>query len=114
MSNSSKYWSGRRVTQARALIEARGWPQPCCRCGHAISPHDRWQVDHYPVGRSQALKLGIPLESLQVLPAHARCNEAAGGRLGAAITNRKTERKGKAAPRRRSRGANQSRNIRGV
>lgn len=94
-------WSGDLVRAARAKWRPR-LPQPCCRCGKPVlaDPETGWQVDHWPVPREAGGK--------DTWPAHARCNEAAGGRRGAQITNSrrvKTEKR-----QARSRG----RNIRGI
>lgn len=104
-------WSGDVVRRARARISARGWPQPCCRCGRMVQPHERWQVDHYPISREQGKALGIPLDTLPTAPAHARCNESAGGKRGAQITNAKHSKNHRPH---RHRGSDYARGIRGV
>lgn len=81
-------------------------PAPCCRCGKPVVPRpglrgDGWEPDHWPIPREQG--------GTQVWPAHADCNQRAGGRRGAQITNaRRAEQTG------RSLHTDRARNIRGV
>lgn len=110
----SERWSGDRVRAARARIEARGWPQPCCRCGKPVMPHDRWQADHYPISRAQAIFMGIPLDNLPVAAAHGSCNERAGGQHGARITNARKNKREHRAGRRAARLDARARGIRGI
>lgn len=93
-------WSGRKVTNARAYWRPR-LPLQCRRCGRPVLASQRWQVGHIVdryLGGSDAVA--------NQWPEHARCNEGAGGRAGAAITN---------ARRARTRGDDQrARGLRGV
>lgn len=66
-------------------------PLPCVNCPHAVLPEHSWQVAH----RRDAALGGRPTQA-NVGPAHShcpwcnkRCNQVAGGKLGAAITNAK-------------------------
>ena len=68
----------------RELIEAR-LPLPCIEgCGALVVKGQSWHVAHIiPAsqgGRTVASNVG---------PAHARCNLRAGGKLGAAVVNRR-------------------------
>lgn len=76
-------WHGSAVRKARAHWATR-LPVACCRCGQPVipdptKPHDGWQVDHYPIPRE--------LGGTDTWPAHATCNQEAGARRGAQITN---------------------------
>ena len=74
----------------RAAIEAR-LPQPCVNCGAAVTRQHKWQVGH----RTDAAAGGKP--TLQNTgPTHVKsdiwprnCNQIAGGKLGAKVTNAK-------------------------
>lgn len=74
-------WSGRKVTDARAYWSKR-LPLPCRRCRRPVQPSQRWHVGHV-----QDRSLGGSDARTNQWPEHARCNERAGGQLGAAITN---------------------------
>ena len=96
-------WSGSEVRAARAYWSAR-MPWPCCRCGRLIVPdpaarHSGWQVDHWPIPREAG--------GTETQPAHARCNESAGGKRGAQITNGRRRRAARWA-------SEVGRNIRGI
>lgn len=72
----------------RAKITPR-LPLPCLNCPHPVMPTDKWQVGH----RRDAALGGKPTIA-NTGPTHAwcptckkRCNQVAGGRLGAAIVN---------------------------
>lgn len=106
----SESWAGKEVRDARATINARGWPQPCSKCGKPIVESDNWHADHYLISRHQARLMGLRLTDLPVAPAHARCNMSDGGKIGARLTNLKktqVERPGRRA-------SSKSRNIRGI
>ncbi|GLK17734.1 hypothetical protein BJ984_003461 [Herbiconiux flava] len=71
-------------------------PQTCTNCPHPVTADMEWQVGH----RQDAAMGGQPTYE-NTGPAHSmcpwckrRCNQVAGGRLGAAMTNRakRTER----------------------
>lgn len=72
----------------RALI-APQLPLPCVECGRPVLKEHKWQVGH----RTDAMDGGRP--TLQnVGPVHSRselwpvnCNQRAGGKRGAAVTN---------------------------
>ncbi len=102
-------WSGNTSRRERArwapIVNAGG--AVCCRCGRLIVPNpqlrgDGWQPDHWPIPRE--------LGGTETLPAHSRCNESAGGKRGAQLTNakRRAERRRAAPP------YLPNRNIRGV
>lgn len=64
-------------------------PLPCVNCPHAVMPDDEWQVGH----RQDAAFGGRPTLA-NVGPSHSycracrkRCNQVAGGKIGAALTN---------------------------
>lgn len=57
-------------------------PLPCIDCGRAVTPDQAWQVGH----RVPASEGGRPTRE-NTGPTHTRCNQRAGGRLGAAKTN---------------------------
>jgi len=64
-------------------------PLPCIDCGHAVTPDMTWQVGH----RHAASAGGRPTVE-NTGPSHTycptckrKCNQSAGGRLGAAVTN---------------------------
>lgn len=67
----------------RPEIEAR-LPLPCVECGRPVEKGTRWHVAHLTPaskgGRTTRANTGA---------AHARCNLQAGGKLGAAATNRR-------------------------
>lgn len=72
----------------RALIKPR-LPLPCLNCPHPVLPDQQWQVGH----RIDAARGGRPTIR-NTGPSHTwcptcqhRCNQVAGGRLGATITN---------------------------
>jgi hypothetical protein len=74
----------------RALIAPR-LPLRCLNCPHAVTKDQTWQVGH----RHDAALGGRPTAS-NTGPTHAwcpackkRCNQVAGGKLGAAVTNAK-------------------------
>lgn len=76
-------WGGSQSRNARAqCVPLLG--QPCPRCGFPVvpdpsQPADGWHPDHWPIPREHG--------GTRVVPAHARCNTAAGGRRGAQLTN---------------------------
>ncbi|WP_448074114.1 HNH endonuclease [Georgenia yuyongxinii] len=55
---------------------------PCFRCGRPVLATDRWQVEHV-IERA----LGGNADPSNEWVSHGRCNESAGGKLGARITN---------------------------
>lgn len=71
-----------KAPKVRAAIEAR-LPAPCVAgCGNPVMPGTTWHVAHI-IPASQGGQTTIA----NCGPAHASCNLADGGRLGAAITN---------------------------
>jgi 5-methylcytosine-specific restriction endonuclease McrA len=64
-------------------------PLPCLNCPHPVMPTDTWQVGHViDASRGGRAVIG------NAGPSHAwcptckkRCNQVAGGRLGATVTN---------------------------
>jgi hypothetical protein len=80
-------WST-RSPKLRKLIQPR-LPLPCLNCPHLVMPDQEWQVGH----RRDAALGGRPTRD-NAGPSHAwcpsckrRCNQVAGGRLGARIMN---------------------------
>lgn len=79
----------------RPQVEAT-LPQPCVDCGRLISRGDRWQVGHRP--GNEAMHGAAPTLA-NVGPSHAKapgqraCNQIAGGRMGAAVSNAKRKAK---------------------
>lgn len=70
-------------------------PLPCLNCPHPVMKTDKWQVGH----RVDAARGGKPTIG-NAGPTHAwcpacrkRCNQVAGGRLGAAVTNARRARR---------------------
>lgn len=59
-------------------------PLPCIECGRPVTRDMKWHVGH-----RQAAALGGRPTMANTGPAHASCNLKSGGKLGAAITNRK-------------------------
>lgn len=77
----TSYNTGRRRELEQQL------PLPCIQCGRAILPTDArssWQVGH----RQDAALGGRPTRE-NTGAIHTDCNRKAGGKLGAALTNRK-------------------------
>lgn len=77
---AGKRWGGRASTNARAQVKTM-LPAPCTRCGGLVTEDMDWHADHITertFGGGGGGNLG---------PAHAGCNTAAGGKIGAAITN---------------------------
>lgn len=75
-------WGGSATRRARAHFLPL-LPLPCSRCPFEVYPDQRWHVDHLV---ERALDGTDDLTNLW--PAHARCNEAAGGRLAQARRRR--------------------------
>ncbi|MET0725946.1 MAG: HNH endonuclease signature motif containing protein [Leifsonia sp.] len=82
---SQHHRAGRHTSLAPKVREAINatLPRPCVECGRMVVKEDRWHVAHIvPAsqgGRTTPQNCG---------PAHAACNLKAGGKLGAAVTNR--------------------------
>lgn len=74
-------WGGNDSAKARAIV-APTLPRPCTRCGETVTADMKWHADHILEdvfgGTSTPDNLG---------PAHKHCNESAGGKIGAAMTN---------------------------
>lgn len=80
-------WGGRASHNARKHCRAM-LPAGCMSCGGIITledPESSWHAGHIQ-DRAQG---GADTPS-NYAPEHARCNTSAGGKLGAAITNRAT------------------------
>ncbi len=77
-------WSGRKVSAARAHWARRlaHGPLPCYRCRRPVYAHQRWQVEHM-----EERALGGREDRSNEWVSHGRCNESAGGKLGAAMRN---------------------------
>jgi len=67
-------------------------PAPCVDCPHLVTPDQRWQVGHIiPLSRGGKTTRSNTGPSHSWCPTcRKRCNQVAGGRLGAAVTNAKT------------------------
>lgn len=86
---SPEYLKNARIV--RASLAARidlGHLIPCVDCGRPIQPDQRWDVGHI-VPASKGGSNG--LDNLGASHRYA-CNRAAGGRMGAAITNASSRR----------------------
>lgn len=59
-------------------------PLPCPRCRKPVLPEQAWDVDHII-----AISEGGTKTADNLTPAHRRCNNSHGGKLGAAKTNAK-------------------------
>lgn len=66
-------------------------PLPCIDCGHPVTPDQKWQVGH-----RLAAGLGGRPTRANTGPSHTycpacnrKCNQSAGGKLGAAVVNAK-------------------------
>lgn len=67
-------WSGRRVTQARAIVSS--WlPAPCGQCGVEVTSADEWVVGH-EVARSLRPDLTFVLSNWR--PEHKACSDRTG------------------------------------
>jgi hypothetical protein len=68
-------------------------PLPCVNCPHPVMPTDRWQVGHIKDaalgGRPTIANAGPVHEFCE--RCKKRCNQSAGGKLGASITNGKRQ-----------------------
>ena len=77
-------WNGRRATEIRARFQARiegGELFVCPFCRRPVMAWQRWDVDHaQPQTFDRADVHTFNVENLR--PAHARCNRAAGAKLG--------------------------------
>lgn len=69
--------------KARARIR-KTLPAACIRCGHEVTDEMAWHVGH-----RVDVALGGTDTYENVGPEHKRCNERAGGKLGARMTNTK-------------------------
>ncbi|UOE43737.1 HNH endonuclease signature motif containing protein [Agromyces larvae] len=69
--------------KVREQIAAR-LPLPCVECGHPVHAEQSWHVAHI-VPASQGGRTTIS----NCGPAHSICNLKSGGRMGAAVTNRR-------------------------
>lgn len=82
-------WAGRKVMDARAYWRPR-LPLKCRKCGRPVRSDRPWTVGHI-VDRATCQRMGWTEAQADAVtnqwPEHPRCNYAAGGRAGAAITN---------------------------
>lgn len=73
-------WSS-KVKKARAIIRAQ-LPLPCVECGAPVYNDDAWDVGHlFPISQ------GGDVQAYGA--AHRSCNRSNGGKMGAAIINKK-------------------------
>lgn len=77
-----------RAPKLRAKV-ARLLPARCLDCPHAVLPEHRWQLGHIiPAADGGQTVMGNVGPSHSWCPACKRaCNQSAGGKLGAAVTN---------------------------
>lgn len=78
-------WGGQDSKRARDHCRAM-LPAPCPRCGGLITPEDpesTWHAGHLEDHATG----GSDKDLTNFAPEHGRCNMAAGGKLGARITN---------------------------
>lgn len=85
---TAEYFRNSRVVRKILAGQiAAGRFVPCVNCGRAVQPGQRWDVSHiidgYRGGTDARTNLGA---------GHVRCNRSAGGRAGAAMTNRASRR----------------------
>ena len=73
-----------RAAKARARIAA-SLPAPCVECGRPVIADMKWDVGH-------RVPLSLGGNVLDYGPSHRGCNRKAGGRLGAAKTNKRDPR----------------------
>jgi hypothetical protein len=59
-------------------------PLPCIHCGRAVTAEQAWDLGHLV-----ALVEGGHTDINSVGPAHVTCNRSDGGRIGAAMVNRR-------------------------
>src|SRR5262245_34906002 len=84
LTGATRKWRERRQRWQQRL------PVPCARCGMPVQPWHTWDLDHWPIARSQ----GGSDEHTR--PSHATCNQAAGRQLQKdAAKRRADERNGK-------------------
>lgn len=72
-------WGGRKVTEARRAWATR-LPVPCSKCGRDVEPDQPWHLDHLD---ARAIAPQRTWDPANLWPAHKRCNERDGGRMGA-------------------------------
>ena len=80
-------WAGRKVQEARDYWMKR-LPVPCAKCGRPVLHDPSKRAGGWNVGHQIDRWMGGPDELSNTWPEHAHCNMSAGGRVGAAMTNR--------------------------
>lgn len=82
--------NARIIRQQAAAKRRRGEDVECWRCGGIIDPEQRWDVGHRDPAAGHGLGNLAPEHRYKT----SRCqgNRAAGGRLGAAMTNQRRRR----------------------
>lgn len=96
MSDHHKHATWRKVLYVQKPRIAATLPAPCVECKRPVTPEHQWQVGHI-VSVALAKRMGWTREQINAPsnlgPVHSgrgmRCNQRAGGRLGAQITNAK-------------------------
>jgi len=68
-STARGYGSAHQRTRARLNLDVQAGLTKCARCGNPIAPNTAWHLDHADEDRGTYLG-----------PAHAFCNDSAGGR----------------------------------
>ena len=80
-------WAGRKVRDARAYW-AKRLPVPCAKCGKPVLHEAGKRAGGWNVGHQIDRWMGGPDDLSNTWPEHAHCNMSAGGKVGAAMTNR--------------------------
>lgn len=85
--HQTKEWQRlRKVMRPRLQAQVDAGMGRCPDCGRAVLPGQVWQVGHiYPASQYPQLAL----EPSNLAPSHKACNNRAGAKLGAQVTNAK-------------------------
>lgn len=83
-------WQGSDVRKARAHW-APALPVPCARCGKPVMNDPAKRAGGWHVGHVIDRWMGGPDDISNTWPEHDTCNMSAGGKVGAAMTNRSRE-----------------------
>lgn len=86
----SDKWSGAVVRNARAYWLPK-LPVPCSRCKRPVIHDERKRAGGWHVGHVIDRWMGGPDDISNTWPEHDHCNMSAGGKVGAAMTNRAHE-----------------------
>ena len=83
-------WSGDKVRKARAFWLPQ-LPVPCAKCGKPVTHDSTKRAGGWNVGHVHDRWAGGSDDIANTWPEHDRCNMSAGGKVGAAMTNRHKE-----------------------